>query len=345
MTQKRTEISNLGKVQLLDLLTKEFTLAHSSSVLGPGDDAAIIDAGTHYKLVATNLLSEGVHFDLTYFPLKHLGYKVVVTGLTDIAAMNGMPEQISINVALSNRFSLEALEELYAGVRLACEHYRVDLVGSDTAPAAQGLAIAITAIGRVAKDKVCQRKGAQPNDIICVTGDLGGAYLGLQVLTREKTVWMDDTAMQPDLAPYEYLVQRQLKAEARTDIVHEFHELPLVPTAMIDVADGLASELFHLSQASQVGLQIYEDKLPIDKRTYETAMSFNINPTVCAMHGGEDYELLFTISPNDLSKIDKHPDVSLIGYVTPASQGLNLVAQGGHAIPLKAQGWEHIAGN
>lgn len=343
MAEKITELKELGEFRLIELLTENFPLRQPSSVLGVGDDAAIIDAGEYYTLVSTDMLLEGVHFDLTYFPLKHLGYKAVVVGLSDIAAMNGVPEQITVSVALSNRFSVEALQELYTGIRLACEKYHIDLIGGDTAPAAQGLVISVTAVGKVAKEKVCYRKGAQPNDIICVTGDLGAAYLGLQVLNREKEVFAADTSMQPDLAPHEYLVQRQLKPEARVDMVNAMRESSLLPTAMIDLSDGLASELFQLSQASQVGIQIYEDKLPIDKHTYETATAFNLNPTVCAMHGGEDYELLFTIRPEDLPKVEKNPDVTLIGYVTAAEQGLNLITQGGSAVPLTAQGWEHLA--
>ena len=342
MTEKRTEIEELGEFKLIDLLTEPFVLQHDSSVLGVGDDAAIIDAGQHYTLVSTDLLLEGIHFDLTYCPLKHLGYKAVAVNVSDIAAMNGVPEQITVSIALSNRFSLEALQELYAGIRLACESYKVDLVGGDTSSSTKGLVISVTAVGKVAKDKVCQRKGVQPNDIICVTGDLGGAYLGLQVLNREKQVFAADASMQPDLAPYQYLVQRQLKPEARMDVVHAMRDMPLVPTAMIDLSDGLASELFHLSRASQVGVNIYEDKLPIDKLTYETAAAFNLDPVVCAMHGGEDYELLFTIRPQDLKQVEKHPDISLIGYATAAAHGLNLITDAGSAVPLSAQGWAHF---
>lgn len=343
MAEKITELKELGEFRLIELLTENFPLQQPSSVLGVGDDAAIIDTGEYYTLVSTDMLLEGVHFDLTYFPLKHLGYKAVVVGLSDIAAMNGMPEQITVSIALSNRFSVEALQELYAGIHLACEKYQIDLIGGDTAPAAQGLVISITAIGKVAKDKVCRRKGARLNDIICVTGDLGAAYLGLQILNREKEVFAADTSMQPDLAPYEYLVQRQLKPEARVDMVNMMREALLLPTAMIDLSDGLASELFQLSQASQIGINIYEDKLPIDKHTYEAAVAFNLNPSVCAMHGGEDHELLFTIRPEDLPKVEKNPDVTLIGYVTAAEQGLNLITQGGSTVPLTAQGWEHLA--
>ncbi len=343
MTEKRTEIKELGKFKLIDRLTKGFSLQHASSVLGVGDDAAIIDAGNYYKLVATALLLEVIHFDLTYCPLKHLGYKAVVVSLSNLAAMNGVPEQITVNLGASNRFSLEALQELYKGIHLACENYKVDLVGSDVTASATGLAIAITAIGQVAKDKVCQRKGMQPNDILCVTGDLGGAYIGLQILTREKQVLEVDKNMQPELDPHQYMLQRQLKPEARTDIVHELHDLSLVPTAMIDLSDGLTSELFQLSKAAQLGIRIYEDKLPIDKRAYETALALNLDPIMCAMHGGEDYELLFTVKPQDLNKVEKHPDISLIGYVTEASQGLRLITNAGTTVPLTAPGWEQLS--
>ena len=343
MAEKRTELKELGEFRLIDLLTEKFALQQASSVVGVGDDAAIIDAGEHYTLVATDLLLEGIHFDLTYCPLKHLGYKAVAVNVSDIAAMNGVAEQITVSIALSNRFALEALQELYEGIRLACASYQVDLVGGDTAPSTKGLVISVTAVGKVAKDKVCQRKGVQPNDIICVTGDLGGAYLGLQVLNREKQVFAADSSMQPDLAPYQYLVQRQLKPEARTDLIHAMSEMLLVPTAMIDLSDGLASELFHLGKASQVGVNIYEDKLPIDRRTYETAIALNLDPIMCAMNGGEDYELLFTIRPQDLKKVEKHLDISLIGYATAASHGLNLITKTGSAVPLVAQGWQHFS--
>ena len=341
MAESRTALQELGEFKLIDTLTAKFALQHPSSIQGVGDDAAIIDAGEHYTLVTTDMLLEGIHFDLTYCPLQHLGYKAVVVNVSDIAAMNGTPAQITVSIAVSNRFSLEALQALYQGIALACEHYQVDLVGGDTASSATGLVISITALGKVAKEQVCLRKGAQLHDIVCVTGDLGAAYIGLQVLTREKQVFEADPAMQPVLAPYQYMVQRQLKPAARTDIIQMMHKLQLVPTAMIDVSDGLASELFHISKSAGVGITIYEDKLPIDKRTYETAVSFNLDPIMCAVNGGEDYELLFTIKQQDLKKVENHPDIALIGYATAPTQGLNLVTQSGSVVPLSAQGWQH----
>lgn len=341
MPGPRTELEELGEFKLIDTLTEKFTLQHQSSVQGVGDDAAIIDAGEHYTLVTTDMLLEGIHFDLTYCPLKHLGYKAVVVNISDIVAMNGTPEQITVSIAVSNRFSLEALQALYQGIYLACEHYQVDLVGGDTSSAAAGLVISITAIGRVAQDKVCLRRGAQPHDIICVTGDLGGAYIGLQALTREKQVLKADPGMEPVLEPYKYMVERQLKPAARTDIIQAMDKLQLVPTAMIDVSDGLASELFHISKAAGVGITIYEERLPIDKRTYETGVSFNLDPIMCAVNGGEDYELLFTIKQQDLKKVENHPDIALIGYATAPAQGLNLVTKAGSVVALAAQGWQH----
>ena len=341
MAEKRTEIKELGEFGLIDTLTANFSLQQQRSVVGIGDDAAVIDAGEYYTLLTTDLLLEGVHFDLAYCPLKHLGYKAVAVNIADIASMNGVPEQITVSIGISNRFSVEALQAIYQGIHLACENYKVDLVGGDTTSSAMGLVISVTAVGSVAKDSVCQRKGVQPNDIICVTGDLGAAYIGLQILSREKQVFTANPDMQPDLTPYQYMVQRQLKPEARMDIVHEMRDMPLVPAAMIDVSDGLASELFHLSKASQVGFNIYEDKLPIDKRTYDTAVALHLDPITCAMNGGEDYELLFAIKPKDLRKVEKHPDINLIGYATEKEQGLHLITKVGTAVPLAAQGWQH----
>jgi len=341
MPESRTELQALGEFKLIDGLTKKFSLRHSSSIQGIGDDAAVIDVGGQYMLVGTDMLLEGIHFDLTYCPLKHLGYKAVAVNVSDIAAMNGRAEQITVSMAVSNRFSVEALQELYEGIYLACEHYQIDLVGGDTSSSAAGLVISITAMGRVNKDEVCLRKGARPYDLICVTGDLGAAYIGLQVLNREKQVFQADPAMQPVLEPYKYMVERQLKPEARTDIVQAMGKLQLVPTAMIDISDGLASELFHISKAAGVGMTIYEDRLPIDKRTYDTAVAFNLDPIMCAVNGGEDYELLFTIKQQDLKKVEGHPDIALIGHVTELSQGSHLVTKSGSVVPLRAQGWEH----
>ncbi len=340
MTDKRTELKELGEFKLIELLTKDFPRQHPSSVVGVGDDAAVIDAGDHYCLASTDLLVEGIHFDLTYAPLQHLGYKAVVAGISDIVAMSGVPEQIMVSATLSNRFSVEALQVFYEGIRRACAHYSVDLVGGDTAPARQGLVISVTALGRVEKSRLCRRGGMKPNDVLCVTGDLGGAYVGLQVLNREKEVLSADKEMQPDLDSYEYVLQRQLKPEARADMVHALAEMAVVPTAMIDISDGLASELFHLAQAAGLGVRVYEEKLPVDVRTDEAALDLKLNSTVCALHGGEDYELLFAISPQDVDKIARHAEVSMIGYATEADQGLQLHLQGGQAVPLTAPGWE-----
>ena len=339
-TRKAVKLSDIGEFKLIDILTEKFSLQHQNSVAGVGDDAAIIDTGKHYTLISTDMLLEGIHFDLTYFPLKHLGYKAVVINIADIAAMNGTPKQITVNIAVSNRFSLEAIQQLYEGVELACQNYKVDLVGGDTSTSTAGAVISVTAVGEVEKDKVCKRSGAKPNDIICVTGDLGGAYVGLQVLAREKQVFLANPDMQPVLDPYRYIVQRQLKPEARMDIVDAIKDLLLTPTAMIDISDGLASELLHISKASNVGVNIYEDKLPIDQLTYKTAISLGLDPITCALNGGEDYELLFTIHQKDLPKIETHPAIALVGYVTHAAQGLHLITKGKNTIPLKAQGWK-----
>jgi len=337
--QGRPKGTALSREQLMDMLTQGFSLRHPSSVLGVGDDAAVIDMGAHYALVSTDLLLENIHFDLTYCPLQHLGYKAVVVNVANITAMNGMPEQITVSIALSNRFSLEAVQTLYQGIQAACDHYQIDLVGSDTTNSARGLVIAVTAIGKVAKDQLCRRQGMQPNDILCVTGDLGGAYVGLQILNREKQVFAADPHMQPDLTPYQYIVQRQLKPEARTDMIQLFHELDLLPTAMIDVSEGLAAELLHLAKASQVGVHVYEEKLPIERRTHATAVALHLDPVMCAMNGGEDYELLFAIRPQDLSKVEHHPQVHLVGYATAATQDTHLVTKGGSRVPLSAPGW------
>lgn len=340
MNKPQTAHKALGDFQAKDKLTKQFKLHHVSSIQGIGEDAAIIDTGKHYTLVTSHMLLEGIHFDLAYCPLKHLGYKAVVIALANIAAMNGIPEQISINIGGSNRFTLEALEALFQGIYGACQQYTIDLVHETTSSTAAGLVIAITGIGKANKNSVCLRKGAKPHDIVCVTGDLGAAYIGLQVLNREKQVFQADPHMQPVLEPYQYMVQRQLKPEARMDIIQTMTQLQLIPTAMIDIADGLASELFHISKAAGMGLTIYENKLPINKHTYETAVSFNLDPTMCAVNGGEDYELLFTIQQKDFQKIANNQDIACIGYVTEPSQGINLITNAGSVVPLVAPGWE-----
>ncbi|MEO1219464.1 MAG: thiamine-phosphate kinase [Bacteroidota bacterium] len=330
----------LSKFNLIHKLKATFPLHHPTSIQGIGDDAAVIDAGTHYKLATTDILAERVHFDLTYHPLKHLGYKAVTLAVSNIVAMYGIPEQILVNMAINDNVSLPMLQELYEGIHKACTAYQVDLVGSDTTVSATGLMITVTALGSADKKHVCFRKGAQVNDIICVTGDLGAAYLGLQVLNREKQVWEADPNMQPVLEPYSYMVRRQLKPEARTDIVQTLQKLPVLPTCMIDIADGLCSELLHISKAANVGVAIYEDKLPIDQGAYETAVAFHLDPITCAVNGGEDYELLFTIRQQDVDKVTQHPDITPIGYVTAVAEGVRLVTKTGTVVPLKAQGWQ-----
>jgi thiamine-monophosphate kinase len=343
MDDKRTEIGQIGEFGLIDLLGQKVELYQKSTVMGIGDDASVIDTGGDGFVVwTTDLLTEGVHFDLSYAPLKHLGYKAVAVNVSDIAAMNAVPQQILISIGLSNRFSVEAVELLYEGIRLACKNYKVDLVGGDTTASASGLIISVTAIGRVDKDKVAYRSGAKPNDILCVTGDLGAAFLGLQVLEREKQVFLQNPEMKPDLALYEYIAGRLLKPEARTDIIHEFLELNVVPTAMIDISDGLASEIMHICKNSGVGINVFQDKLPVDKQTYDTAEEFKIDPMTCVLNGGEDYELLFSISQKDYEKVKNHPDIHFIGYVQEKEKGINLVTKHGSFVPLKAQGWKHF---
>ena len=342
MNEERTELSNLGEFGLIDRIKQKFTIQNATSLKGIGDDAALLSAGEEVLLVSTDMLLEGVHFDLGYMPLQHLGYKAVAVNVSDIAAMNAKPEQIVISLAISNRFSLEAVDTLYDGIRAACESYKVDLVGGDTSSSVSGLVISITVIGRAAKNKVTQRSGANANDIICVTGDLGAAYMGLQVLEREKQVFLTNPEMQPDLEKYEYLVGRQLKPEARMDIVYELAERNCVPTSMIDISDGLASELLHLSKNSTLGVKIFEDKVPIDHDTYETAIEFNLDPITCALNGGEDYELLFTISPTDHEKVKNHPDIHFIGHMHPNANQNVMVTKQQTLMPVTAQGWNHF---
>lgn len=339
---KRTDIRQLGEFGLIDRINQRFTLNNAGSVLGIGDDAAVIEAGEHYMLISTDMLLEGIHFDLSYIPLGHLGYKSVAVNVSDIAAMNGVTRQITVNIGLSNRFSVEAVDALYEGIRHACENYKVDLVGGDTTSSVSGMVISVTAIGEVEKGKLARRSGAQINDIVCVTGDLGGAYMGLQVLEREKVAFLENPSMQPQLKAYEYIVGRQLRPDARADIIHELRDLGLVPTAMIDVSDGLASELFHLAKQSGVGFNIYEENVPLDQGTFRTAIEFKLDPITCALNGGEDYELLFTIRQQDFEKVKNHPDIHFIGYVQDREKGLNLITKQQQMVPLKAQGWSHF---
>jgi len=336
----RTDISALGEFGLIDHLVEHFPLKNKSSVVGPGDDAAVLQRDSKtYGLLSSELYLEGVHFDLAFHPLKHLGFKLVVAGISDILAMNGTPEQIVVNIGLSNRFSLEAVEELYAGIQIACEQYKLDLIGGDTASSRSGLALCIQAYGWVDKKKITRRSGAKHGDLLCVSGDLGGAYMGLQILEREKRVFAEHPEMQPDLEPYDYIVGRQLKPDARIDVVKTWAEMGVLPTSAIDVSDGVASELHHLAKHSGVGFDVYEEKLPIDPQTLDTAVGFDLNPSVVALNGGEDFEVLFTIDQSDYEKINKHVDFSVIGHATEVANSIRLVTRAGSAFDIKAQGW------
>jgi thiamine-monophosphate kinase len=342
MSEKRSEIADLGEFGLIERIKNNFSTQNHTSLKGIGDDAAVIDIGSENLLVSTDMLLEGIHFDLSYMPLQHLGYKAVAVNVSDIAAMNGKPEQIIIGLGLSNRFSLEAVDMLYEGIHAACKNYKVDLVGGDTTASASGLVISITAMGRAPKDKTVLRSGAKANDIICVTGDLGAAFIGLQILEREKEVFQTNPQMQPDLEKYEYLVGRQLKPEARMDIIHELAEKNIVPTSMIDISDGLASELLHLGKNSNVGIKIFEDKIPIDSLTYDTSIEFKIDPTTAALNGGEDYELLFTIRPSDFEKLKNHSDIHFIGHLHDNPNQNVMISKIGTVVPIQAQGWKHF---
>ncbi|SMD45621.1 thiamine-monophosphate kinase [Aquiflexum balticum DSM 16537] len=342
MSEERTEISEIGEFGLIDHLNEKIIIKHISTIKGIGDDAAVIEAGDHVKVVTTDLLLEGIHFDLSYAPLPHIGFKAVAVNISDVAAMNAIPKQITVSIALSNRFSVEAVDALYAGINAAAEHYSVDVIGGDTTASRSGLVISVTAIGESKKESLSFRSGAKINDIICVTGDLGGALVGLQILEREKQVFLANPDMKPELEKYSYVTGRQLKPEARMDIVHELRELGVVPSSMMDISDGLASELFHICKASNVGVTIYEDKLPIDKQTFDTAVELNLDPITCVLNGGEDYELLFTIDQKDFEKLEKHPDIHFIGHVTKTEEGKYLVTKSGTAVQLKAQGWKHF---
>lgn len=339
--QELTPISTLGEFGLIKHLTQFFPVENISTELGVGDDAAIINAEGKKVLVSTDMFTEGVHFNLGYTPLKHLGYKVVVAGISDIAAMNAVPTQIMISVAVSNRFPVEALEEIYAGVQLACRRYKVDLVGGDTTSSQTGLVINVTTVGLESSENIISRNGVKPNDLLVVTGDLGGAYMGLQILEREHSVYLKNPNMQPEMEGYDYILERQLKPEARTDIKGILEELGVKPTSMIDVSDGLASEVLHLSDRSKVGFRIYEEKIPMDELTISTADEFNLNPVMTALNGGEDYELLFTISQSDFDKIKNNPDFTIIGHAVEEKQGNYLVLRGSNELAeLTAQGWD-----
>jgi thiamine-monophosphate kinase len=336
----RTELSDLGEFGLIRKIKDSVTLLNPSSEKGIGDDAAVINFSDKRSLVSTDMLIEGVHFDLTYVPLKHLGYKSAVVNFSDIYAMNGSPKQILVSIALSNRFSLEAVDEFYSGLLLACKKYNVDLVGGDTTSSPAGLSISITVLGECLNEKIVYRSGAKEKNLICVSGDLGAAYMGLQILEREKQVYLDNPNIQPDLEGNDYILERQLKPEARKDIIDFFATNGIQPTSMIDVSDGLASDLIHICQESDKGCFLYEDKIPVDTQTTERALQFNMDPTLCALSGGEDYELLFTLPIELHDKIVNNPDITIIGHITDKNEGLNLISKDGKQHNLTAQGWD-----
>lgn len=337
-----TDISSLGEFGLIDHLTKDVKIYNAQTVKGVGDDAAVFNMGEGMTIVTQDLLVEGVHFDMVYTPLKHLGYKAVAVNLSDIYAMNGTPTQIVVGLAISSRYSLEALEELYEGMRLACEKYKVDLAGGDTTTSPSGMVLSITAVGHAPKEKVVYRSGAQTNDILMVSGNLGAAYCGLLVLEREKQVFKVNPDMQPDLSQHSYILERQLKPEPRRDIVQLLDQAGVVPTAMIDISDGLASETLHICKKSEKGVVLFEEKIPVDARMAAVAHEFNIDPTTCALNGGEDYELLFTISQQDYEKVKDLEEITPIGHMADASEGYHMVSTSGHRIDLKAQGWDPL---
>ena len=339
---KRTELKELGEFGLIDHLTRDTKIHHKSTVHGVGDDAAVIDAGDNYMLVTTDMLVEGIHFNLMYTPLMHLGYKAAIVNFSDIYAMNGDVRQITVSIALSNRFSIEAVEEIYKGIHKACELYKVDLIGGDTTSSTSGLIISVTAIGEVSKDELTLRSGGKENELLVVTGDLGGAFMGLQVLEREKQVYETNPKMQPELEGVDYILERQLKPEARKDVIHYLKELGVKPTSMIDISDGLASEALHLCKNGDLGCVIYDEKLPIDHETYKNARDFNLDASTCALNGGEDYELLFSVKQTDFDKVKGSEHMTIIGHYTDKGSGCNIVDRGGQSIPIEAQGWNHF---
>jgi len=339
---QRTPLSELGEFKLIEHLTDHFKVTQKSTIKGVGDDAAVLNFGKKQIVVSTDLLVEGVHFDLSYAPLKHLGYKAIVVNLSDIYAMNATATQVTVSIAVSNRFPLEALEELYAGITLAAKFYNVDVVGGDTTSSTSGLIISVTAIGEVEKGNEVLRSGAKPNDLIVVTGDVGGAFMGLQVLEREKEVFKVNPNNQPDLSMYTYIIERQLKPEARKDIVELLKELGVKPTSMIDVSDGISSEIIHLCKQSKVGADIYETKIPLDPQVISTCEEFNLDSTTIALNGGEDYELLMTISQEDFPKIKGNPNLTVIGYITEEDRGMHLVTRADEKIQIIAKGWNAL---
>ena len=338
----KTAIETLGEFGLIDHLTKNFKIKNSSTIKSIGDDAAVLDFKNNKTLISTDLLVENVHFDLNYVPLKHLGYKAVIVNLSDIYAMNAKATQITVSIAVSNRFPLEALEELYSGIEIAAKIYNIDVIGGDTTSSNKGLIISITAIGHANDDKIVYRNGAQPNDLVVVSGDIGGAYMGLQILERENEVFKVNPNNQPDLDPYAYIVERQLKPEARKDIVKLLEDLDVKPSSMIDISDGLSSEAIHLCKQSNVGIELYENKIPLDPQVISSCEEFRIDSTTVALNGGEDYELLMTISQEDYPKIKANPNLTVIGYITEANRGMNLITRDNSAIPLIAKGWNSL---
>ena len=340
MTAKKIRtIEELGEFGLIDHLTSGFTNRQESTKVGVGDDAAVIDHGTYYQVVTTDLLLEGIHFDLVYTPLKHLGYKAVVVNLSDVYAMNAAPRQITVSVGISGKFTVEALEEFYDGVRMACERFNVDLVGGDTSASVTGLLITVTAIGTALKEELALRSGAANHNLVCVTGDLGAAYMGLKILEREKQLHTKDPEFQPELKGYDYVLEKFLKPEPRVDILLALKEAGITPSAMIDISDGLSSELLHICKASECGVQVYDDRIPVAEETIKAAGEFQMEPLVAALHGGEDYELLFTVSLSDFDKVSGIPGISVIGNITDQKGKALLVDNDGNAIPIQAQGW------
>jgi len=337
----RTEISSLGEFGLIDRLTKDIQLKNSSSVKGAGDDAAILEPAAT-QVITTDILVEGIHFDLVYTPLKHLGYKSVVVNLSDVYAMNAIPKQILVSIAISNRFSVEAVDEIYEGIKLACDTYKVDLVGGDTTASPKGLIINVVAIGEQNKDKIVSRNTAQEGDLICVSGDLGAAYMGLTILQREKQVFLQAPGADVELSGNDYIIGRQLKPEARKDIIEFFAQQNIVPTSMIDISDGLSSEILHICKQSNVGCQLNEADVPIANETYNKALDFGIDPINCALSGGEDYELLFTILPSDKNRVNQHPDISIIGEILDANMGVKLYTKGGNYHNIISLGWDGL---
>jgi len=340
-TKKVRTIEELGEFGLIDHLTSGFKTTQESTKVGVGDDAAVIDHGAYYQVVTTDLLLEGIHFDLVYTPLRHLGYKAVVVNLSDVYAMNAAPRQITVSLGISGKFSVEALDEFYEGVKLACERFKVDLVGGDTSGSLTGLVISITAIGTALKEELTLRSGALPNQLICVTGDLGASFMGLKILEREKELHAQDPEFQPELSGYDYILQRFLKPEPRLDVLMELKEAGIKPGAMIDISDGLSSELLHICKNSGCGCQVYDERIPVADETAEAAKEFQMEPLVAALHGGEDYELLFTIPLSDHDKVAAMQSVSIIGNITDKKGSALLVGNDGNAIPLQAQGWDH----